>query len=183
MVRDRLRSVSRRRITPAQSRLRVETEFSPETDQGSFVALGLDVLRELSAPGEHQVEDDFLDRPEDVHDLGDLDLAARQGSLDSGHCIDVARLADGALCEDEYLPRPLGDVRWDFLDALEVRLLAELDGAVDPFNQPAEASALDNLATVTAASGMHFFSGAPDEKPRVDDLTTLQYHGFSYHGA
>ncbi|HVC04041.1 MAG TPA: hypothetical protein VND88_05145 [Candidatus Acidoferrales bacterium] len=60
--------------------------------------------------------------------------------------------------------------------------LAELYGAVDPFNQPPESSTLDNLATMTAASGMHFFSGAPDEKPRVDSLTTLQYHGFSYHG-
>jgi ethanolamine ammonia-lyase large subunit len=62
-----------------------------------------------------------------------------------------------------------------------VSFLAELDGAVDPFNQPAKSSTLDNLATVTAASGMNFFSGAPDEKPRVDYLTTLQYHGFSYH--
>jgi hypothetical protein len=34
-----------------------------------------------------------------------------------------------------------------------------------------------------AAGGVHFFSGAPDEKPRVDYLTTLQYHGFSYHDA
>jgi len=30
---------------------------------------------------------------------------------------------------------------------------------------------------------VHLFSGAPDEKPRVDYLMTLQYHGFSYHGA
>jgi hypothetical protein len=161
----------------------MEAEFSPETDEGGFVALRLDVLGELSPPREHQIEDDFLDGPEDVHDLGDLDLTPRQGSFDRGHGIDVARLANGALCEDEHLPRPLGDVRRHFLDALEVRLLAELDGAVDPFNQPAESSTLDNLATVTAASGMHFFSGAPDEKPRVDYLTTLQYHGFSYHGA
>jgi hypothetical protein len=28
---------------------------------------------------------------------------------------------------------------------------------------------------------VHFFSGALDEKPRVDYLTTLQYLGFSYH--
>ncbi len=160
----------------------VEAELSPETDQGSLVALGLDILRKLSPPREHQVEDDLLDRPEDVHHLGDLDLTARQGSLDGGHRIDVACLADGSFCEDEHLPRPFGDVGWDFLDALEVGFLAELDGAVDPFNQPAECSTLDYLATMTAASGMHFFSGAPDEKPRVDYLTTLQYHGFSYHG-
>ncbi|MGA7987011.1 MAG: hypothetical protein WCB51_01275 [Candidatus Dormiibacterota bacterium] len=63
-----------------------------------------------------------------------------------------------------------------------MRFLAEFDGAVDPFDQPAESSALDDLAAVTAASGMHFFSGAPDEKPRVDYLITLQYLGFSYHG-
>ena len=90
-------------------------------------------------------------------------------------------LADGAAREHEHLLRPLGDIRRNFLDALEVRLLAELDCAVDPFDQPAEASALDHLAAMTAASGMHLFSGAPDEKPRVDYLTTLQYHGFSYH--
>jgi hypothetical protein len=161
----------------------MQAEFSPETDERSLVAFRLDILGELSPPGEHQVENDFLDRPEDVHDLGDLDLAARQGRLDRGHCIDVARLADGSLREDEHLPRPFGDVRWNFLDALEVGFLAELDGAVDPFDQPAEPSSLDNLTTVTAASGMHFFSGAPDEKPRVDYLTTLQYHGFSYHDA
>ena len=161
----------------------MEAKFPPETDQTGLVAFGLDILRKLGPPGEHQVEDNFLDRPEDIHDLGDLDLTARQSGLDGRHRIDVARLADGAFREDEHLPRPFGDVGWDFLDALEVGFLAELDGAVDPFNQPAESSTLDNLATVTAASGVDFFSGAPDEKPRVDYLTTLQYHGFSYHGA
>ena len=64
-----------------------------------------------------------------------------------------------------------------------MRLLAEFDAAVDPFDQPAESSTLDDLPAVTAASGVHLFSGAPDEKPRVDYLMTLQYHGFSYHGA
>jgi hypothetical protein len=32
-----------------------------------------------------------------------------------------------------------------------------------------------------AARGVHFFSGALDEKPRVDYLTTIHYRGFSYH--
>lgn len=160
----------------------MESEFPPEANERRFVALRLDILGELSPPRQHQVEDDFLNGPEDVHDLGDLDLAARQSSLDRRHRVDVTRLSDGAFREDEHLPRPFGDVGWNFLDALEVRFLAELDCAVDPFDQPAEPSTLDNLAAVTAASGMHFFSGAPDEKPRVDYLTTLQYHGFSYHG-
>ncbi len=158
------------------------SELSPEADQTCFVAFRLDILGELSAPRQHQVEDDFLNRPEDVHDLGDLDLAARQRSLHGGHRVNVARFSDGPFREDEHLPRPLGDVGWNFLDALEVRFLAELDCAVDPFDQPAEPSTLDDLAAVTAASGVHFLSGAPDEKPRVDYLIALQYHGFSYHG-
>jgi len=40
---------------------------------------------------------------------------------------------------------------------------------------------LDDFAAVPATRGVHFFSGALDEKPRVDYLTTLQYLGFSYH--
>ena len=64
-----------------------------------------------------------------------------------------------------------------------MRFLAELDCAVDPLDEPAQAGPLDNLAAVPATSGVHFFSGALDEKPRVDYLTTLQYLGFSYHVA
>ena len=77
--------------------------------------------------------------------------------------------------------RPLGDVRRYLLDALEVGFLAKLDSAVDPFDKPAQSGSLDNLATMPAAGGVHLFSGALDEKPRVDYLTTFQYLGFSYH--
>ncbi|HVC04974.1 MAG TPA: hypothetical protein VND88_09885 [Candidatus Acidoferrales bacterium] len=62
-----------------------------------------------------------------------------------------------------------------------MRFLAELDGTVDPLDKPAQTSPLDNLAAMPATGGVHFFSGALDEKPRVDYLTTLQYLGFSYH--
>ena len=92
-------------------------------------------------------------------------------------------LADSAAREDEHLLRPLGNVRRDLFDALEVRFLAKLDGAVDPFDEPAQAGPLDNLAAMPATGGVHLFSGALDEKPRVDYLTTLQYLGFSYHVA
>jgi hypothetical protein len=161
----------------------MEAELSPETDQRRLVALGLYVLGELRPPWEHQVEDDLLDGPEDVHDLGDLDLAAGERSLDGGHRIDVTGLADRATSEHEDLARPFGDIGWDFLDALKMGLFAELDAAVDPLDQAAESGTLDHLPAVSAASGMHLFSGAPDEKPRVNCLTTLQYHGFSYHDA
>jgi hypothetical protein len=62
-----------------------------------------------------------------------------------------------------------------------VRFLAKLDSAVDPLDEPAQAGPLHNFAAVPATRGVHFFSGALDEKPRVDYLTTLQYLGFSYH--
>jgi hypothetical protein len=62
-----------------------------------------------------------------------------------------------------------------------VRFLAKLDCAVDPLDEPAQAGPLDNLAAMPATGGVHLFSGALDEKPRVDYLTTLQYLGFSYH--
>src|SRR5580704_4634674 len=101
----------------------MQPEFPPETYQRGFVALGLDVLGKLGPPREHQVEHDLLDRPEDVHDLGDLDLAARQSSLHGGESIDVASLADGAASKDEHLLRPFGDIRWHLFDALEVRFL------------------------------------------------------------
>lgn len=161
--------------------LRMEAEFSPETDQRSLIALRLNVLGQLRPPREHQVEHDLLDRPEDVHDLGDLDLTPREGRLHGGQSLDVAGLADCAASKDEHLLRPLGDIRRHLFDALEVRFLAEFDCAVDPLDEPAQAGPLDNLAAMPATGGVHFFSGALDEKARVDYLTTLQYLGFSNH--
>jgi len=159
----------------------MQPELSPESDQRRFVALGLDVLGQLRPPREHQVEHDLLDRPEDVHDLGDLDLTAREGGLHRGESVDVAGLPDRAAREDEHLVRPFCNVRRDLFDALEVCFLAKLDRAVDPFDEPAQAGPLNNLAAMPAAGGVHLFSGALDEKPRVDYLTAFQYLGFSYH--
>ncbi|MFI5287158.1 MAG: hypothetical protein ACHQ4F_12665 [Candidatus Dormibacteria bacterium] len=159
----------------------MEAELSPETHQRRLIALGLNILGELSAPREHQIEHDLLDRPEDVHDLGDLDLATSEGRLDGGQRVDVPGFADRAAREDEHLLRPLGNVRRDLFDALEVRFLAKLNCTIDPLDEPAQARPLDNLAAMPATGGVHFFSGALDEKPRVDYLTTLQHLGFSYH--
>src|SRR5690349_20114505 len=62
----------------------------PEPDAGGH----LDVLGQLGAPGKHQVEDHLLDRPEDVHDLGDLDLPPRHGLGDGAQRNLVIRALD-----------------------------------------------------------------------------------------